>query len=88
MALGATVGQAIRTAALPGIALSIAGLAVGSGAALGVTGLIRSQLWGVSTSDPTTFIAVALTLFGVAAAASILPALRVRKLDPAALLRE
>jgi ABC-type antimicrobial peptide transport system permease subunit len=88
MALGATVGQAIRTAALPGIALSIVGLVVGAGAALGVTGLIRSQLWGVSASDPITFAVVALTLFVVALAASILPALRVRKLDPVALLRE
>jgi predicted permease len=88
MAMGATVGQAIRTAAAPGIVLSLVGLGIGAVSASGVAGLIRSQLWGVSTSDPLTFAAVAATLFIVAAVASVLPALRVRRLDPVALLRE
>ena len=88
MALGATVGQAIRTVALPGVVLALAGLAVGAIAAFGVSGLIRSQLWGVSPDDPITFVAVAATLFAVAVIASVMPALRVRKFDPVTLLRE
>jgi ABC-type antimicrobial peptide transport system permease subunit len=88
LALGSTVGQAVRTVALPGIVLAAVGLGIGCVAALGVTGLIRSQLWGVRPNDPLTFIAVGATLFTIAVLASVLPALRVRRLDPAALLRE
>ena len=87
MALGATVGQTIRDAALPGIVLAIAGLVVGSAVAYGASGLIRSLLWGVKENDPLTFVAVIGALLAVAITASILPALRVRKLDPVLLLR-
>jgi predicted permease len=87
LALGSTVGGAIRTAALPGIYLTLAGLAVGIAVALGTTGLIRNLLWGVRENDPLTFALVAGTLLVVAIVASILPALRVRRLDPVSLLR-
>lgn len=87
MALGATVGQTIRDAALPGILMAVAGLAIGSAAAYGATGLIRSLLWGVKENDPMTFIAVTAALLAVAIAASVMPALRVRRLDPVSLLR-
>jgi predicted permease len=87
MALGATVGQTIRDAAMPGIVLALAGLIVGCGVAYGASGLIRSLLWGVRENDPMTFIAVVGVLLVVAVIASLLPALRVRKLDPVALLR-
>ena len=87
MALGATVGQTIRDAAMPGIVMAGAGLAIGCAIAYGATGLIRSLLWGVKADDPMTFVAVIGTLFLVAVIASIAPALRVRKLDPVSLLR-
>jgi predicted permease len=87
MALGATVGQTIRDAAMPGILMAVAGLAIGCGVAYGATGLIRSLLWGVKENDPMTFVAVIGALLAVAVAASLLPALRVRKLDPVSLLR-
>ena len=87
MALGATVRQTIRDAALPGISMAIAGLAVGCVVAYGTSGYIRSLLWGVKENDPLTFAAVIGALLAVALAASVLPALRVRKLDPVALLR-
>jgi predicted permease len=87
MALGATVGQTIRDAALPGIATSIAGLVVGCAVAYGVSGLIRSLLWGVKENDLMTYVAVVGSLLTVAIAASVIPALRVRKLDPVSLLR-
>ena len=67
--------------------MAVAGLVVGCGVAFGVSGLIRSLLWGVQANDPLTFAAVVLTLLVVAVAASVLPALRVRRLDPVSLLR-
>jgi ABC-type antimicrobial peptide transport system permease subunit len=87
MALGATVGQTIRNAALPGVVMAVAGLAVGCAIAYGVSGYIRSLLWGVRENDPLTYVAVVGALLAVAIAASVLPALRVRKLDPVSLLR-
>lgn len=87
MALGATVGQTIRDAALPGIITASAGLAIGCAVAYGATGLIRRLLWGVQANDPMTFIAVVSALLAVAVTASIVPALRVRRVDPVSLLR-
>ena len=87
MALGATVGQTVRDAALPGIIMAIAGLAVGCAAAYGASSLIRSLLWGVKENDPMTYVAVVGALLAVAVAASVIPALRVRTLDPVSLLR-
>jgi predicted permease len=87
MALGATVGQTVRDAALPGIVMAGAGLVVGCVAAYGASGYIRSLLWGVKENDPLTFVAVVATLLSVAIAASVIPALRIRKLDPVSLLR-
>jgi ABC-type antimicrobial peptide transport system permease subunit len=87
MALGATVGQTIRDAAVPGIVMAIAGLVIGCAVAAGVSGLLRSLLWGVTANDPLTFVAVVVTLLAVAIIASVVPALRVRRLDPVALLR-
>ena len=87
MALGASVGRTVRDAALPGIVLTIVGLAVGCVVAYGASGLIRSLLWGVREDDPLTFVVVIGTLLVVAVVASVMPALRIRKLDPVALLR-
>jgi ABC-type antimicrobial peptide transport system permease subunit len=87
LALGATVGDVIRTAAAPGIALSIAGIAFGIVLALFATRLLKSLIWGVAPTDPVTFATVALLLIGVAVAASIIPALRLVRLDPAQTLR-
>jgi predicted permease len=88
VALGSTTSQAIRAAALPGVRLALAGLVLGGVGAAGAAGAIRSQLWGVSSTDPMTFVFVAAVFASVAALASFLPALRVRKLDPAVLMRE
>ncbi|MEO8681745.1 MAG: FtsX-like permease family protein, partial [Vicinamibacterales bacterium] len=87
MALGATAGQTVRAAALPGIVLALVGLAAGCGIAIGASGLLRSLLWGVNGNDPITFVGVVVALLVVAVAASVVPALRVRRLDPVSLLR-
>ncbi len=87
MALGATMPQALRTVAMPGVVLSLIGVAVGLAASFGTVRLVRSLIWGVSATDPLTFAAVAALLLGVAITASVIPSLRVLRLDPATTLR-
>lgn len=87
MALGASVAQTVREAALPGIAMAVLGVVVGCGAAVGVSGLLQNLLWGVKANDPLTFVAVVATLLMVAVVASVVPAWRVKRLDPVTLLR-
>jgi predicted permease len=87
MALGATVAQAIEAVALPGLALVLAGVAAGCLLAVLASRALRHLVWGVQPSDPLTFAAVAATLLLVAAVASLLPVLRVARLDPARALR-
>lgn len=87
LALGATAAQAMRTLAVPGVMLAAAGTAIGLAASLGMARLLRHFVWGVSTNDPLTFVAVACVLLVVATAASVAPALRILRLDPAVTLR-
>jgi predicted permease len=88
LALGATVPQAMRAVALPGVALACAGVAAGSVLASFASRLLRHLVWGVRPGDPATFAGVAIMLLAVAAAASFLPALRVTRLNPAETLRQ
>lgn len=88
LALGETAGGAVRSGALSGLCFAGAGLGVGSLAALGATRLIRSQLWGVSETDLTTHLTVSVLIVLVAMVASIGPALRLRRVDLVALLRD
>jgi len=87
LALGATAARAVRTLAMPGIALAGGGIALGILAARGASTLLQSFVWGVSTTDAVTYVGVAVLFLIVAAAASVLPALRVLRLDPARTLR-
>jgi predicted permease len=87
IALGATRGRAIGTVAWPGIALAIVGTIAGAVAARGMVSVIRSFVWGVSATDPLTFAGVAALFLAVATVASLLPALRILRLDPAQTLR-
>jgi ABC-type antimicrobial peptide transport system permease subunit len=88
LALGATVSEAIRAVALPGLVLALAGVVVGSVLAGFTSQLLRHLVWGVRPGDPLTFAAVGMVLLTVAAAASFLPALRVTRLNPAQTLRQ
>lgn len=87
LALGATATEAMRSVVVPGVMLAAAGVLLGSAAALAAARLLESFLWGVTPTDPATFLAVILTLLGVAVVASVVPALRVLRLDPAVTLR-
>jgi predicted permease len=88
LALGATTEKIVRTAAAPGIILSLAGIAGGLVLSLFATRLLKSFIWGVSATDSQTFLIVALLLVAIAAIASIIPALRLTRLDPAETLRQ
>ena len=88
LALGATPRHIVRQAAAPGIFLALAGVACGLILSFFAARLLTSLIYGVSPTDPLTFIAVACLLIAVAALASILPALRLAHLDPAQTLRD
>jgi ABC-type antimicrobial peptide transport system permease subunit len=87
MALGATTAGAVRTVAMPGILLAITGTIIGSFAARAASTFLESFVWGISATDPATYIAVTVLFVAVAAIASVLPALRILRLDPATTLR-
>lgn len=87
MALGASIQQAIRSIAMPGLLLAFAGVALGMGLSLGAVPLLRHMIWGISTVDPTTYAGTALVLLSIAAAAVLIPALRIARLNPAETLR-
>jgi ABC-type antimicrobial peptide transport system permease subunit len=72
---------------LQGAVLSAAGIAAGLVAALMLTRFIASLLYGTSPTDPLTFTGMTLLLFGVALAASYIPARRASRIDPALALR-
>jgi ABC-type antimicrobial peptide transport system permease subunit len=70
-----------------GLTLSIIGVAIGSGAAVGLTRLLQSLLFGVSPWDPVTYAAVAAILLFAAVLASYLPARKASSVDPLEALR-
>jgi len=63
------------------------GIAVGFGMSLVAVRFLRSMLWGVRETDPLTFAATAGILLAVAALATLAPALRILRMDPAETLR-
>jgi predicted permease len=87
LALGSTSAQALRSLALPGIVLAAIGTAVGLVSAAAAARLMRSFVWGITTSDPLTFVSVTVLLLLVASTTSLLPALSILRLDPATTLR-
>ncbi|HEU4455002.1 MAG TPA: ABC transporter permease [Longimicrobium sp.] len=87
MALGARPRDVLWMVARQALALSAVGIVVGLGGALAATRLLRSQLHGVSATDPTTFVAVAVAFAGAALLAGLLPARRASRVDPMTALR-
>jgi putative ABC transport system permease protein len=87
MALGAQQREVMRLILGQGTKLALIGLGAGTVAALLLTRWMASLLYGVSATDPLTYGAVAIVLFGVAVAASYIPARRAMRVDPLVALR-
>ena len=88
IALGAARARVLRMVLGEVGRMVIAGVVLGIGAALAVTRLVSSLLFGVTPSDPVTLLLSALLLVVVALAAGALPAWRAARLDPMEALRE
>jgi predicted permease len=87
MALGANPGDVLRLVVGQGMAVALAGAGVGIAAALPLTRLMSSVLYGVRPTDPATYAGVALLLLAIALVASYLPARRAAHIDPGKALR-
>ncbi len=87
MAVGADSRDVRRMVLRQGMILAGIGVAIGLGAAVGLTRLMSSLLYGVEATDPVTFGVVATILVAVALVASYLPALRASRTDPVEALR-
>jgi predicted permease len=87
LALGSTTGQAVGIALRPALKWVMAGVIVGIAASLGLERFLISYLWGVKPSDPVTMFAVAAGLLLATALASLAPASRIARLNPADTLR-
>ena len=87
MAVGAHGGDILRLILREGLTLSVAGLIVGLLGALALTRFLSSLVFGISPTDPITFVAVSVLLTGVAMIASYLPARRAARIDPVAALK-
>ncbi len=87
MALGAHAGRMLRLVLREALGLAALGVALGVAGALALTRLLSGLLYGVTATDPLTFVAVAATLSAVALLASYLPARRATRVDPMVALR-
>jgi predicted permease len=87
IALGAQRRNVLQLVLSDGIKMAAGGVAIGLLAAFGLTRLLAKMVYGVSTTDPVTFGAIAVVLMLVALLACYLPARRATKVDPLVALR-
>jgi ABC-type antimicrobial peptide transport system permease subunit len=87
MALGAQRRDVLKSVLGQGTQTALIGIGTGLLAAFGLTQLMSSVLYGVSATDPLTFVAVAIILICVALMASYIPARRAMRVDPVIALR-
>lgn len=88
LALGALRGQIITKFLLQGVRVSLLGSIAGLCLAFGFSEALSGMLYGVSRTDPQTFIGVVLLIIVVALLASVIPALRAAHVEPIEVLRD
>lgn len=87
LALGAQRGNVLWLVLKEGAKFALAGTALGLVGAFALTRLLSSQLYGVSPTDPLTYVAVSLLMFAVTLLASYVPTRRAMQVDPLIALR-
>jgi putative ABC transport system permease protein len=88
MALGADRGEMMKLILRQGMLLAGIGIAIGVAAAYGLTRVLSGLLFGVKSTDPLTYVMVAMILGAVALAAALIPARRATQVDPILALRQ
>ena len=86
-ALGAAPRNLMQLVLAQSLRVAGVGMLIGLALALGAARLLASQLYGVSSTDPATFVAMPMFLITVAALATYVPALRATRVDPVVALR-
>jgi putative ABC transport system permease protein len=87
MALGAHSREVVKLVVRGGAKFAVTGLALGTVLAVITTRLIRSLLFGVTSTDPLTFVGVSILLMTIALLACYVPARRAAHVDPIVALR-
>ena len=87
IALGAQKHQVLRMVVGKGTALAGFGIVLGLAGSVWLTRFMTALLYGVSPNDPTTLLAVSVSLLAAAILASYVPAIRAARVDPAGTLR-
>ena len=87
MALGARPSSVLTMVLRQGLFLGIAGIVIGVLATVGFTQMLRTLLFEISPTDPTTLLSVTLVLMGAAVASCAVPAWRAANIDPLVALR-
>jgi putative ABC transport system permease protein len=87
IALGAKPSDVVRLVLAEGLKLVIVGIVIGIAAAVGLTRLIVTLLYGVKATDPLIFLSVVTALVAIALAACYMPARRAMRVDPIVALR-
>ncbi|MBZ5553306.1 MAG: ABC transporter permease [Acidobacteriia bacterium] len=87
IALGAGAGQVVRLVVGHGMLLALTGIAIGLTAALALTRLMSTFLFGVRAFDPLTFVVISFLLGTVGLVSSYIPARKATKVDPIIALR-
>ena len=88
MALGASGAVVVQEILKESLTLVLVGVAIAIPAALALTSVVSSRLFGISATDPWTFSAVIVVMVATGAVASWLPARRAAHVNPMAVLRE